>query len=267
MKHVLFDHELKLRPASSSTIGTRVPDLLPDLVGAPDGGERRQALGRAVRKLAFDELWYARLSLQHTGPTPTQICIAYGHGRWHTSYVDRRLYAFDARLQPALRSSLPHRWDIGAMSQADATGSHLAGVHELLEALRGDGLRWGVMFCLAGPTDKECSLVCLDSRAEAPANLTDELTAGVLLLSVCLHEFYTNHCAWPSSADAPAPRLSARQTQILQRLASGLTDREIAQSLDLSLHGVDYHLRRLREHFNAHNRLELVQAAFRARSL
>ena len=267
MKHVLYDHELKLRPASSSTIGTRLPDLLPDLVGAPDGAQRREALGRAVRKTGFDELWYARLNLERTGPTPTRICVAYGDSRWHTSYVDRRLHAFDARLQPALRSSLPHRWDIGVMGQADATGSQLAGIHELLAALRADGLQWGVMFCVAGPADKECSLVCLDSREEAPANLDDELMAGVLLLALCLHEFYTQHCVWPSSEDAPAPRLSPRQTQILQRLASGLTDREIAQSLDLSLHGVDYHLRRLREHFNAHNRLELVQAAFRTRSL
>jgi DNA-binding CsgD family transcriptional regulator len=236
-------------------------------VGAQESGQRREVIGRAVRKLGFDELWYARLSLERTGPTPTRICIAYGDSRWHNAYVDRKLHEFDARLQPALRSSLPHRWDIGAMGQADATGSHLAGINELQAALRADGLRWGVMFCVAGPADKECSLVCLDSREDAAAHLDDELIAGVLLLAVCLHEFYTNHCAWPSSEDAPAPRLSARQTQILQRLASGLTDREIAQSLDLSLHGVDYHLRRLREHFNAHNRLELVQAAFRTRSL
>jgi hypothetical protein len=155
MKHVLFDHELTLRPASSSTIGTRVPDLLPDLVGAQGSGQRREVIGRAVRKLGFHELWYARLNLERTGPTPTRICIAYGDSRWHAAYVDRKLHEFDARLQPALRSSLPHRWEIGAMGQADATGSHLAGINELQAALRADGLRWGVMFCVAGPADKE----------------------------------------------------------------------------------------------------------------
>lgn len=264
---VLFDQDLKLRPTSSSTFGPKVPDLLPELVGAQAGSQRRETLGRAVRRLGFHELWYARLNLERTGPTPTKVCIAYGDSRWQINYVDRRLHEFDGRLQPAIRSSLPYRWDIGAIGQVDATGSHLAGINELLAAMRADGLRWGVMFCVAGPADKECSLVCLDSRDEAPAGFGDELIAGVLLLAVCLHEFYTNYCAWPSSESVRGPRLSARQTQILQRLASGLTDREIAQSLDLSLHGVDYHLRRLREHFNAHNRLELVQAAFRTRSL
>ena len=263
---VLFDQDLPLHAAALSSVRPKVPDLLPDLV-AKDARERREALGRAVRKLGFHELWYARLDLERTGPAPTKICIAYGECRWQLAYAERRLHEFDPRLQPAIGSSLPYRWDLDALGRVDATGSHLAGTRELVAAMHAGGLRWGTMFCVAGPGDKECSLVCLDSREEAPSGLDDGLIAGVLLLAVCLHEFYTNYCAWPSSDSVRAPRLSSRQTQILQRLASGLTDREIAQALDLSLHGVDYHLRRLREHFNAHNRLELVQAAFRARSL
>jgi DNA-binding CsgD family transcriptional regulator len=84
---------------------------------------------------------------------------------------------------------------------------------------------------------------------------------------MCLHEFYTRYVNWPREEPGPAPTLSDRQDQILQGLARGLTDREIAQALDLTMHGVDYHLRRLRERFGARNRVELVQAAFRSRSL
>ena len=87
------------------------------------------------------------------------------------------------------------------------------------------------------------------------------------MLAHCLHEFYSRYAQWPHEAPPPPPILSARQDHILQGLARGLTDREIAEALDLSMHGVDYHLRRLRECFNARNRVELVQAAFRARSL
>lgn len=264
---VLFDHDLKLRPTSSGMPWPKAPDLLPELVAAHNASERRDALARAVRRLGFHELWYARFNLERAGPALTRVCIAYGESKWQIAYVERKLHEFDGRLQPAIRSSLPYRWDIGAIAQADTSGPYLAGAGELAAAMRADGLRWGVMFCVAGPADNECSLVCLDSRDQAPPGVGDELIAGVLLLAVCLHEFYTNHCAWPSTEGPQVPELSARQTQILQRLASGLTDREIAQSLNLSLHGVDYHLRRLREHFNAHNRLELVQAAFRSRSL
>jgi len=264
---VLFDHELKLRPTSPSWPGPKTPELLPELLAAHSASQRRDTLGRAVRKLGFHELWYTRFNLERAGPAPTRVCIAYGESKWQIAYVERKLHESDGRLHPAIRSSLPYLWDIGAIDRADASGSYLAGAGELAAAMRADGLRWGVMFCVAGPGQKECSLVCLDSRDEAPADIGDESIAGILLLAMCLHEFYTNHCAWPSTEHTQLPRLSPRQTQILQRLASGLTDREIAQSLDLSLHGVDYHLRRLREHFKAHNRLELVQAAFRSRNL
>jgi len=87
------------------------------------------------------------------------------------------------------------------------------------------------------------------------------------MLALCLHEFYSRYAQWPREEAPPQKNLSARQDQILHGLARGLTDREIAEALDLSMHGVDYHLRRLRECFNARNRVELVQAAFRARSL
>jgi DNA-binding CsgD family transcriptional regulator len=45
-----------------------------------------------------------------------------------------------------------------------------------------------------------------------------------------------------------------------------MPDKLIASQLNLTLHNVDYHLRRLRKRFGVHNRVQLTQAAMRHES-
>ncbi len=60
-------------------------------------------------------------------------------------------------------------------------------------------------------------------------------------------------------------RLTSRETQVLQHIAQGLPDREIAESLQLSVRTVENHAARIRKKLQVDNRTALVRYALRAR--
>jgi PAS domain S-box-containing protein len=62
---------------------------------------------------------------------------------------------------------------------------------------------------------------------------------------------------------APQPRLTARQRQILDLVASGLSTSEIANELTLSTETVRNHLRSVFRELHAHTRVEAIVAAQR----
>ncbi|TDC10536.1 LuxR family transcriptional regulator [Nonomuraea longispora] len=57
------------------------------------------------------------------------------------------------------------------------------------------------------------------------------------------------------------PDLSSRENEVLQRIADGLTQQQIAQSLGISRHTVDTYLRRIRTKLGLGNKAELTRAA------
>jgi DNA-binding NarL/FixJ family response regulator len=66
----------------------------------------------------------------------------------------------------------------------------------------------------------------------------------------------------PEPADsAGRGDISARQQLILEHLQQGRSDKEIAYRMQLSTHGVDYHMRQLRRRYGARNRVQLVNAS------
>ena len=75
---------------------------------------------------------------------------------------------------------------------------------------------------------------------------------------------FCGFCGTPL-APAAAPQEVRKTVTIVFSDLKGSTN--LGEALAMSMHGVDYHLRRLRECFSARNRVELVQAAFRTRSL
>lgn len=57
-------------------------------------------------------------------------------------------------------------------------------------------------------------------------------------------------------------RLTARETQVLQLIAHGLPDKEIAESLQLSVRTIENHAARVRKKLRVGNRAALVRLAF-----
>jgi DNA-binding CsgD family transcriptional regulator len=62
---------------------------------------------------------------------------------------------------------------------------------------------------------------------------------------------------------AQTPMLSDLQRRILNFTASGLSDRAIAQQLNMSRSNVDYHMRQIRKKYGVLNRVQLAYLAGR----
>ena len=65
------------------------------------------------------------------------------------------------------------------------------------------------------------------------------------------------------AADPPVPDLTPRQSEILESMVRGLTDRHIAQQLRLSPESVSEHVGAIRQKIGAANRTEAVAIAMR----
>lgn len=249
------------RPASPAG-----PSLLVQLLAAEHAMARREIVAGMLRELGFAGLTYGRMGMVRGEPAPTAFCVAHGDGDWVRRYFARRYHVIDPRLASALRSTLPCWWSVKGMLAGAEPGRRGDELRQFAQALVSADMFAGVIFAMPGPGAQECSVVSLTTCNDSSMPTSDAQIARIVMLSMCMHEFYTRYVHWPREEPGPASTLSERQNQILQGLARGLTDREIAQALDLTMHGVDYHLRRLRERFGARNRVELVQAAYRSRS-
>jgi len=65
------------------------------------------------------------------------------------------------------------------------------------------------------------------------------------------------------AADPPVPDLTPRQSEILESMVKGLTDRDIAELLGLSTESVSEHVGAIRQKIGAANRTEAVAIAMR----
>ena len=65
------------------------------------------------------------------------------------------------------------------------------------------------------------------------------------------------------AADPPVPDLTPRQSEILESMVRGLTDRDIAQQFGLSPESVSEHVGAIRQKIGASNRTEAVAIAMR----
>ena len=92
---------------------------------------------------------------------------------------------------------------------------------------------------------------------------------GAALLRSAIDAFAARVRVDPTPAAAPAPRrespigLTPREEQILELLAHGRKNREIADELVISPRTVEVHVARVLEKLNAHTRTEAVAAAHR----
>jgi two-component system response regulator DesR len=83
-----------------------------------------------------------------------------------------------------------------------------------------------------------------------------EIAAAVRMVGLGMTMF-------PPKADQPAPLLSEREREVLDLIAAGSTNREIASALYLSPHTVKEHTSALYRKLRARNRAEAVQRAQR----
>lgn len=100
-----------------------------------------------------------------------------------------------------------------------------------------------------------------DLAMEAGADAFVEKSAGATEITNMLKAFLTPEV--DSEADAPAPlgKLSKRQKQLLVLLDKGLSNRDIAENLQISEHTVKVHLWRLFRRLNVKSRSQASHLA------
>jgi DNA-binding CsgD family transcriptional regulator len=239
------------------------PALLKQLLAAEAPATRQQTVRTLTRSLGFDSLVYGRFARQGDRWLPQAFCTTYADLGWLQRYVCASYHRVDARLACALRSSLPCIWSIDTLRQPEESTAASSLTQAFLDDLGTTGARSGALLGLPGShtSGAERHVLSLSSRNEGSAWLNDALLGQVLTLGFCLNDLYTHHLPSPDPAPTSVTPMNRTQQAILQYLACGLCDKQIAWRLALSLHTVDYHMRQLRKRFGARNRVQLIQAA------
>jgi two-component system response regulator NreC len=101
-------------------------------------------------------------------------------------------------------------------------------------------------------------------KSQAPPDLLQalrEVSRGATYISPSISEMVVE--AYRTKADAAKELLSLREREVLQLIAEGKTNKEVAQILDLSLKTVDSHRCRLMEKLNVRGTAGLVRYAVR----
>ncbi|MFP5310309.1 MAG: response regulator [Actinomycetes bacterium] len=87
------------------------------------------------------------------------------------------------------------------------------------------------------------------------------------MASKLLNEFASMIKKEEEKQQVPAPRLTPREMEVLQHVAQGMNNREIAKSLYISENTVKNHVRNILEKLHLHSRMEAVVYAVREKLL
>jgi DNA-binding CsgD family transcriptional regulator len=243
------------------------PTLLGDLLAADDAQQRRRVVQGMLHAMGFDWLGYGRFLQRGDRTLPLSFCISYANPRWAERYFCEGYHTVDPRLHDALHSNLPCVWSIDDLMDRAPAGAPRARLLRFIADMHDSGARSGVLYRLPGEPGQERHLVSLLSRTPGTRWIGDGLLGQVLTLALSLHEFYSRYTRAPNAAPlGVSVGLTRTQQEIVRCVARGMADKEISARLQMSLHNVDYHLRRLRHRFGVRNRMQLVQAALTAQA-
>jgi len=235
----------------------RAPSMLLHLLAMDRDDERHRLVHELMDLLDFDWLAWGPVRRGVHGTELLEPWDAVGAQDWQRRYRTLGYQQLDPRMAAALDSRLPVVWQLEGLRRAAAPAQR-----RFIEDLAGTGMRSGVMLALAGAQAGERTVVCLLSRGHGDGLADDDTRIGqVVTLGLCLRELQAQAAEQAPEPAAPTPLQPPNRTQqaILQYLACGLGDKQIAGRLALSMHTVDYHMRQLRKRFGARNRVQLIQ--------
>ncbi|MGM9484810.1 helix-turn-helix transcriptional regulator [Roseateles sp. NT4] len=228
----------------------------------PTRSGQLQLLKTQLLKIGFDWAALGRVDGASGLARANLFSFELAHQRWTSRYFRRGYAACDARLIAFAHSNLPYVWNLRRL-RMDGAKANVSPplLDEFVSGLEADGLRSGVFFgipdvasnlrCFVSFSSKEADCAWIDGACVGAA-----LTLGMSLGSVLGQREGMD----ASDADAPSGvDMSATQRNIIGCLVNGMSDKQIAYTLGLSRHNVDYHMRRLRSKYGARNRVQLAQ--------
>jgi DNA-binding NarL/FixJ family response regulator len=206
-------------------------------------------------------------------PISVRVMIVDDHPIWREG-VERDLaergydiVATAAEAAAAVRIATATRPDIVLMDLQLAAGSGVDATKEIRQALpdtrvlvlsasaEHDDVLEAVKNGASGYLVKSASAAELDDAVRRTAEGDAVFSAG--LAGLLLGEYRRLH----DDPKADAPKLTARETEVLRLVARGLTARQIAARLVLSHRTVENHVQNTLRKLQLHNRVELVRYA------
>lgn len=148
----------------------------------------------------------------------------------------------------------------GEASEEDVVVIHLDGpTHEATERI-GQLSEQGYSVIVLSSSDGQFE-VDMAFQAGARGYLSKTTTEADFLTAIRAVASGRNYVSASFARPAHPIRISGRERQILEFIAGGATDREIAEKLNISEHTVHSHLDRLREKTGSRRRADLIRLA------
>lgn len=250
--------QLMSRPRSSG-----MPSFLDDLFTAGSAQCREALVRDRLHRLGFEWLLHATATQGMGGPPSAAIFTTYAHAAWLQRCLGKEYHLVDPRWHSAPPTGIPLVWDVQDIEAHPRVQRSGQRGRRFMEDFRSNRNGSGIFFRVASPVPtRELAYVSFTSSAPHREWIDGEVLGQAVMLGLCLHEFLSQHVRRPEVVPPrSAAALPSVQEDMIQCLSQGLSNKEIARALRLSLHAVDYHLRQLRRRFAVRNRTQLVKAA------
>lgn len=238
-----------------------MPGLVASLRRETSHEARTALMQSAIQGIGFDWLGYGTATSVGGQIQPRTFFETYSPPGWRERYFRERYYEVDPRHPRPGTFGLPLVWDADDLDQTPANGMQALRMRRFLDDLRDAGIRSGVFLNLPMPGSSDFVVISFMSGIESRRWIGDPVIGQALTVGFALHEFLTCHAEIPALGGRQKEGLSDVQRDILACLAQGLSDKQIANRMEMSIFNVDYHMRRLRSHFGVRNRVQLANAA------
>jgi DNA-binding NarL/FixJ family response regulator len=116
---------------------------------------------------------------------------------------------------------------------------------------------------VASPTVVRCAI---DEHAEGVVLKSDTSEEAILALRLVLEGRAVMPVGWQAASlrlETPLAALSSREREVLDLAASGMSNKEIAKRLTISINTVKFHLRTIYSRLGVRNRVEAMRATGR----
>ena len=232
----------------------RTPDLLDEVLRLNDCKTFAQinaTLHRLSKKLGFDTFLYGgRFSLD--GPRPSERIETSYDDNWLAKYAKSDYVHLDPVVSHAETSLQPLVWS----DDMYVTRSQ----QDFRDDANSYGLLSGATFPIQGK-DGDMALLSLALSIEGPEarRHVREMLGWGSLVTTLSHDIISRMVKQEKMPTHP--RLTKRETEVLQWIAAGKSSWEISRLINISEHGVIYHVRNLLRKFDVTSRHQAVVKA------
>jgi DNA-binding CsgD family transcriptional regulator len=257
-----YSDEGLVRIPAAGTPWSAAGPLAGDLLGAGSFQERKRLVRSMLHTIGFEWLTYGTVAHESSGAVPLTVNTTHANPFWLSRYFSSGYFGLDPRQRNARTSGRPLLWNIKSLvEQLNMAGTPIL-AQRFIEDLRSSGIRSGLIIKLPLPDSRVSTVISLQSETESMDWMSDGIVTLASTLALSMHDYIARHEIKSPPLIKPDRKSNVR-SDVLRALLQGHTDAEIAAQLQISVHLVDYHMRRLRKHLNVRNRVELVIAVKR----